>query len=173
MLTAIRNNQLWNPILIRFPGHKTTLQGIKISRLGKRKIIFKMQFFWDMLVPWRVPIFLGGQDFHQRAPWDQLKWPGSAWHSRHAWRPLPPTAFSSDFCEDDLGGSCRLLGGSSQLKSRRTYGGGIFTYISKKNTIHVGKYTSSMDLMGRWLKTIVIVSPLTGVVPLPKDLNGW
>ena len=31
-----------------------TLQGINISHLGKRKIIFKMPFFGDMLVPWRV-----------------------------------------------------------------------------------------------------------------------
>ena len=31
-----------------------TLQGINISHLGKRKIIFKMPFFGDMLVSWRV-----------------------------------------------------------------------------------------------------------------------
>ena len=31
-----------------------TLQGINISHLGKRKIIFKMLFLGDMLVPWRV-----------------------------------------------------------------------------------------------------------------------
>ena len=30
-----------------------TLQGINISHLGKRKIIFKMPFLGDMLVPWR------------------------------------------------------------------------------------------------------------------------
>ena len=35
--------------LLRF-----TLQGINISHLGKRKIIFKMPFWGDMLVPWRV-----------------------------------------------------------------------------------------------------------------------
>ena len=33
---------------------KITLQGINISHLGKRKIIFKMQFLGDMLVSWRV-----------------------------------------------------------------------------------------------------------------------
>ena len=33
-----------------------TLQGINISHLGKRKIIFKMPFWGDMLVPWRVYI---------------------------------------------------------------------------------------------------------------------
>ena len=32
----------------------STLQGINISHLGKRKIIFKMPFWGDMLVPWRV-----------------------------------------------------------------------------------------------------------------------
>ena len=31
-----------------------TLQGINISHLRKRKIIFKMPFWKDMLVPWRV-----------------------------------------------------------------------------------------------------------------------
>ena len=31
-----------------------TLQGINISHLGKRNIIFKMPFWGDMLVPWRV-----------------------------------------------------------------------------------------------------------------------
>ena len=33
---------------------RNTLQGINISHLGKRKIIFKMPFLGDMLVPWRV-----------------------------------------------------------------------------------------------------------------------
>ena len=40
----------------------TTVQGINISHLGKRKIIdSKCHFWWDMLVPWRVTIvfFLG------------------------------------------------------------------------------------------------------------------
>ena len=35
-------------------GKKGTLQEINISHLGKRKIIFKMPFLGDMLVPWRV-----------------------------------------------------------------------------------------------------------------------
>ena len=34
-----------------------TLQGINISHLGKRKIIFKMPFLGDMLVSWRVSMF--------------------------------------------------------------------------------------------------------------------
>jgi len=33
---------------------RDTLQGINISHLGKRKIIFKMPFLGDMLVSWRV-----------------------------------------------------------------------------------------------------------------------
>jgi len=33
---------------------RPTLQGINISYLGKRKIIFKSAFLWDMLVPRRV-----------------------------------------------------------------------------------------------------------------------
>ena len=36
----------------------STLQGIHISHLGKRKIIFKMAFFGDMLVSWRVAMKL-------------------------------------------------------------------------------------------------------------------
>ena len=34
--------------------NNTTLQGINISHLGKRKIIFKMPFLGDMLISWRV-----------------------------------------------------------------------------------------------------------------------
>ena len=33
---------------------KVTIQGINISHLGKRKIIFKMPFLGDMLVSWRL-----------------------------------------------------------------------------------------------------------------------
>ena len=33
---------------------RVTLQGINISYLGKRKIIFKSAFLWDMFVPRRV-----------------------------------------------------------------------------------------------------------------------
>ena len=37
--------------------HQTnTLQGINISHLGKRKVIFKVPFLGDMLIPWRVPM---------------------------------------------------------------------------------------------------------------------
>ena len=38
------------------PKKGTTLQEINISHLGKRKIIFKMDFSGDMLVPRRVPL---------------------------------------------------------------------------------------------------------------------
>ena len=34
-----------------------TLQGTNISHLGKRKIIFKMPFLGDMLIPWRVVLY--------------------------------------------------------------------------------------------------------------------
>ena len=34
------------------------LQGINISHLGKRKIIFKMPFLGDMLIPWRVSVLI-------------------------------------------------------------------------------------------------------------------
>jgi len=39
---------------LKSQGRSITLQGINISHLGKRKIIFKMAFLGDMLVPWRV-----------------------------------------------------------------------------------------------------------------------
>ena len=35
-----------------------TLQGTNISHLGKRNIIFKVPFWGDMLVPWRVYIYI-------------------------------------------------------------------------------------------------------------------
>ena len=34
----------------------TTLQGTNMSHLGKRKIIFKSDFWWDMLIPRRVVV---------------------------------------------------------------------------------------------------------------------
>ena len=40
---------------------ESTLQGINISHLGKRKIIFKSALVGDMLVPWRVSF--GGDGF--------------------------------------------------------------------------------------------------------------
>ena len=48
-----RTTKTWIPNLLKL---KTmlTLQGINISHLGKRKIIFKMPFLGDMLVSWRV-----------------------------------------------------------------------------------------------------------------------
>ena len=45
-----------NMHIIRISVNVYTLQGIHISHLGKRKIIFKMPFFGDRLVPWRVNI---------------------------------------------------------------------------------------------------------------------
>ena len=51
--------------VINFP-IKNTLQGINISHLGNRKIIFKMPFLGDMLVPWRVTVgdFSSSRDRH-------------------------------------------------------------------------------------------------------------
>ena len=40
--------------ILQFKKKSNTLQGINISHLGKRKIIFKMPFLGDMLVPRRV-----------------------------------------------------------------------------------------------------------------------
>ena len=60
-LSAISPAQFWDSQLqgppffrckVRF--RQGTLWGINISHLRKRKIIFKMQFLGDMLVPWRV-----------------------------------------------------------------------------------------------------------------------
>ena len=49
-------NYAWGDIVPIDNAHEiNTLQGINISHLGKRKIIFKMPFLGDMLVPWRVP----------------------------------------------------------------------------------------------------------------------
>ena len=45
-----------------------TLQGINISHLGKRKIIFKMPFWGDMLVPWRVLLQMGEKVLFVDAP---------------------------------------------------------------------------------------------------------
>ena len=47
--TLSKTNEKQNAEM-RLPSRELTL-----SHLGKRKIIFKMPFFGDMLVPWRVP----------------------------------------------------------------------------------------------------------------------
>ena len=41
--------EIWDPKLLR--KGRDTLQGTNISHLGKRKIIFKSDFWWDMLIP--------------------------------------------------------------------------------------------------------------------------
>ena len=67
-----------------------TLQGINISHLGKRKIIFKMPFLGDMLVPWRVlvsrPLCIKlMQTSHQK----KLTWISlNCWKPRHCHCPL-------------------------------------------------------------------------------------
>ena len=50
-----------------------TLQGINISHLGKRKIIFKMPFWGDMLVPWRVSILAKQVQFGCTYPFIESK----------------------------------------------------------------------------------------------------
>ena len=50
-----KRSGIWHQL---YPLILITLQGINISHLGKRKIIFKMPFLGDMLVPWRVVILL-------------------------------------------------------------------------------------------------------------------
>ena len=53
----------WDPYQLAYYLNWNTLQGINISHLGKRKIIFKMPFFGDMLVPWRVILRWWTSDF--------------------------------------------------------------------------------------------------------------
>ena len=48
---AFRAQSLYN--LLKFV-QITILHGTNISHLGRRKIIFKSHFWWDVLVPWRV-----------------------------------------------------------------------------------------------------------------------
>ena len=50
-----KRSGIWHQL---YPLILITLQGVNISHLGKRKIIFKMPFLGDMLVPWRVGILL-------------------------------------------------------------------------------------------------------------------
>ena len=61
-------------------------QEINISHLGKRKIIFKMDFSGDMLIPWRVLITYKSRDDPPRKPTLALAklptptWPLPRWH---------------------------------------------------------------------------------------------
>ena len=84
-----------------------TLQGVNISHLGKRKIIFKMPFWGDMLVPWRVKflktnvfrfinrinlVILRIRAYGQRCRmpnWNShWRWlPHWIWHTKERWRP--------------------------------------------------------------------------------------
>ena len=54
---------LFGMMINTWPFGKVILQGIHISHLGKRKIIFKIPFWGDMLVPWRVYILRDLQGF--------------------------------------------------------------------------------------------------------------
>jgi len=72
-------------IKLRWIKKTCTLQGINISHLGKRKIIFKMPFLGDMLVSWRV-IQIQQTELHctdgekktpslEQKPWELLQRP--------------------------------------------------------------------------------------------------
>ena len=52
--THINTTHLVGSPSLSLEAERRTLQGINISHLGKRKIIFNMPFWGDMLVPWRV-----------------------------------------------------------------------------------------------------------------------
>ena len=53
---VLSKHRIWQRLKVWMSGD--TLQEINISHLGKRKIIFKMPFWRDMLVPWRVFVWL-------------------------------------------------------------------------------------------------------------------
>ena len=69
---ARRGDGSWsgNPL----PQKIFTLQGINISHLGKRKIIFKMPFLGDMLVPWRVNLTSNQHNEHYNKEWEVVSW---------------------------------------------------------------------------------------------------
>ena len=72
-----------------------TLLEIKISHLGKRKIIFKMPFWGDILVPWRVN-FLGNKvqtfisGFHWLSEFRSVTLQPAV-EGRHTFGELPPS----------------------------------------------------------------------------------
>ena len=74
--------QSWRQLFdVFFSPSSSTLQGTNISHLGKRKIIFKMLFLGDMLVPWRVTMICGPfstelsvYEWHQRPLSIWLAW---------------------------------------------------------------------------------------------------
>ena len=67
-----------------------TLQEINISHLGKRKIIFKMPFLGDMLVPWRVYIYI-----YLEPKWGPFVWPSNT--RQRVEDPPPSTSVVSQF----------------------------------------------------------------------------
>ena len=72
---------------------KDTLQGTNISHLGKRKIIIKMPFFGDMLIPWRVYLEYAGANFPQETHFQtqRLTQVRNRWLCFHPIRMLGPT----------------------------------------------------------------------------------
>ena len=91
-----RINKSWWPWLVvsgineytRFHS-RTTLQGINISHLGKRKIIFKMAFLGDMLVSCRVFIWFILLEPLSHFQWEllMLQRSGSGYPPNHGHQP--------------------------------------------------------------------------------------
>ena len=80
-----------------------TLQGINISHLGKRKIIFKMPFLGDMLVSWMVYIYIYIHDI--------IKFHASSWHENwHLWS----TIFHPCETQSDEENHCKNSGSSTE-----------------------------------------------------------
>ena len=69
-----------------------TLREINISHLGKRKIIFKMPFLGDILVPWRVYIYICIY-LYLEPKWGPFVWPSNT-HQRVE-DPPPSTSVAS------------------------------------------------------------------------------
>ena len=54
LVLGVKLMEINSNLFSRYSCTSCTLQGTNISDLGKRKIIFKMPFLGEMLVPWRV-----------------------------------------------------------------------------------------------------------------------
>ena len=54
LVLGVKLMEINSNLCSRYSCTSCTLQGTNISDLGKRKIIFKMLFLGEMLVPWRV-----------------------------------------------------------------------------------------------------------------------
>ena len=84
--------------------HLVTLQGINMSHLGKRKIIFKMPFLGDMLVSWRVCLFSQASFCKSAVPGWDFSSPSIGSHADCHWVGDDPKNYH-----------CRQAGKSSQF----------------------------------------------------------